>query len=306
MAEFGPEFAESVLAACQSQAAEAGAALGRGLQNAFSITSPAGAQNYQPDAVPPAWRRAGLVLAVETEQGNAAFLLSGGEGLLPAWCAHPDDRGHNRLTTLARELSAILLPAGLFVRHCGARRVENLAAVLAESGIASGATIVSLPVAFGAVQGVLDVVWPLTNLATIFDADPLEASRSAESPARSAPHPPSTPPTAPARPKRDRILYERIEEALPYLPVYSRSLLKIKTPVRVTLAATKLPVRQIVDLAPGSLIQFPKSCEESLDLEVGQQVIARGEAVKVGEKFGLRITQMILPGERFVPIGPNS
>jgi flagellar motor switch/type III secretory pathway protein FliN len=132
-------------------------------------------------------------------------------------------------------------------------------------------------------------------------AEPGEPTAPAPAePALSAPLIASSP--APLPLKRDRILYERIEEALPYLPVYSRSLLKIKAPVRVTLASTRLPVRQIVDLAPGSLIQFPKSCEESLDLEVGQQVIARGEAVKVGEKFGLRITQMVLPGERFLPL----
>jgi flagellar motor switch/type III secretory pathway protein FliN len=162
-----------------------------------------------------------------------------------------------------------------------------------------------LPVSLGAVQGVLDVVWPLAHVEAILQAAPQEASGFSKSGERPAPIPSSPPPVASVRPKRDRILYERIEEALPYLPVYSRSLLKIKTPVRVTLAATKLPVRQIVELAPGSLIQFPKSCEESLDLEVGQQVIARGEAVKVGEKFGLRITHMVLPGERFMPIGAN-
>ena len=36
-----------------------------------------------------------------------------------------------------------------------------------------------------------------------------------------------------------------------------------------------------------------------LDLETGNQSIAVGEAVKVGDKFGLRITSMVLPDERF-------
>jgi hypothetical protein len=39
-----------------------------------------------------------------------------------------------------------------------------------------------------------------------------------------------------------------------------------------------------------------------LDLTVADHPIAIGEAVKVGEKFGLEITQMILPGERFRPV----
>jgi flagellar motor switch/type III secretory pathway protein FliN len=124
---------------------------------------------------------------------------------------------------------------------------------------------------------------------------------------------PDTPPAAaevspspPAAKPRERILYERIEEALPHLPIYARSLLKIKAPVRVTLASTQLPVRQVLELAPGSLIQFPKSCEEPLELEVGRRIIAQGEAIKIGEKFGLRITAMVLPGERFVPLEPKS
>jgi flagellar motor switch/type III secretory pathway protein FliN len=110
---------------------------------------------------------------------------------------------------------------------------------------------------------------------------------------------------SPPRKPPERFVYERIEEAIPCLPVYSRSLLKIKTEIRVTLASTRLPVRKIVELAPGTLIQFPKMCEEPLELEVGSHPIARGEAVKIGEKFGLRITSMVLPGERFVTLAPK-
>ena len=107
---------------------------------------------------------------------------------------------------------------------------------------------------------------------------------------------PAGPPPKPL----ERINYERIEEVLRHLPLYSRSLLKIKTPVRVTLASTRLPVQRVLELAPGSLIQFQKTCDEPLDLEVGRRRVAQGEAVKVGEKFGLRITAIVLPGERFM------
>ena len=84
------------------------------------------------------------------------------------------------------------------------------------------------------------------------------------------------------------------------LPPYMRSLLRIKVPVVVTLAERQ-KLNRIVELGPGSIIQFDKSCEEMLDLEVGNQAVACGEAVKVGDKFGLRITAMVLPDERFVP-----
>jgi flagellar motor switch/type III secretory pathway protein FliN len=83
------------------------------------------------------------------------------------------------------------------------------------------------------------------------------------------------------------------------LPDYTRSLLWIRVPVVVTLAGNRQPLHRIVELGPGSIIQFEKSCEEMLDLSVGDHLIASGEAVKVGDKFGLRITSIILPEERF-------
>jgi flagellar motor switch protein FliN len=111
---------------------------------------------------------------------------------------------------------------------------------------------------------------------------------------------PAGPHAGPHSKPLERINYERIEDVLRHLPLYSRSLLKIKTPVRVTLASTRLPVQRILELAPGSLIQFQKTCDEPLDLEVGRRRVAQGEAVKVGEKFGLRITAIVLLGERFL------
>ncbi|MDX1965124.1 MAG: FliM/FliN family flagellar motor switch protein [Pirellulales bacterium] len=83
------------------------------------------------------------------------------------------------------------------------------------------------------------------------------------------------------------------------LPAYTRSLLRIPLAVSVSLASKKQNLHQILQFGPGSIIQFDKSCEEFLSLEVGGQVVARGEAVKVGEKFGLRIAQITLPQERF-------
>ncbi len=70
----------------------------------------------------------------------------------------------------------------------------------------------------------------------------------------------------------------------------------------VTLARKTQPLGKILELGPGLIIQFDKSCEEPLELEVGGLTIAKGEAVKVGEKFGLRINTMVLPSERFVPV----
>ena len=83
------------------------------------------------------------------------------------------------------------------------------------------------------------------------------------------------------------------------LPNYTRSLLKVEVPVSVTLAAKKQTVDDILRLGSGSIIQFNKNCDEMLEMQAGDHRIAEGEAVKIGDKFGLRITSIVLPDERF-------
>lgn len=83
------------------------------------------------------------------------------------------------------------------------------------------------------------------------------------------------------------------------LPSYIRSLMRINVPAVVTLAGKKSSLSSILEFEPGAIIQFDKSCDEMLDLEVGNHRIAVGEAVKMGDKFGLRVTSMVMPEERF-------
>lgn len=95
---------------------------------------------------------------------------------------------------------------------------------------------------------------------------------------------------------------DTVEPSASGFPPFTKNLLRIRVPLMVTLAQKKQPVQAIVELVPGSIIQFNKSCEEMLELEVSGEPIAHGECVKVGDKFGLRITSMILPAERFAAV----
>jgi flagellar motor switch/type III secretory pathway protein FliN len=87
-------------------------------------------------------------------------------------------------------------------------------------------------------------------------------------------------------------------------PPYTRSLLRVRVPVTVTLAEKKQSLGRILEIGPGQILQFDKSCEETLDMQVSNCRIASGEAVKVGDKFGLRIVSIVPPEERFVPVRP--
>ncbi len=66
----------------------------------------------------------------------------------------------------------------------------------------------------------------------------------------------------------------------------------LSVPVSVRLAEKRITLGQLVNIGPGGLITFPKSCEDLLDLYVNNQLYAKGEAVKIGENFGLNINEV--------------
>ena len=74
---------------------------------------------------------------------------------------------------------------------------------------------------------------------------------------------------------------------------HSRAVLAIDTPVSVTLARKQVCLAEIVNLVPGSMLTFDAHCDEPLTLEVGGKPIATGETVKIGDKFGLRVREIL-------------
>ncbi len=77
---------------------------------------------------------------------------------------------------------------------------------------------------------------------------------------------------------------------------YTRNLLKVRVPVTVALASQRTSIQEIIELGPGSIVKFVKTCDEPLTLTVGERAIATGEVVKVGDKFGLRIGYLVAAG----------
>ncbi len=69
-------------------------------------------------------------------------------------------------------------------------------------------------------------------------------------------------------------------------------ILRLEVPVVVRLGQRSLSVNDVVNLAPGSIIELPKPADAELDLLVNNKPIGLGVAVKVGENFGLRITHI--------------
>ena len=75
-------------------------------------------------------------------------------------------------------------------------------------------------------------------------------------------------------------------------------ILDIPLKVTVELGRTKMSVRDILQLAQGSVVELSKFAGEPLEVLVNDRLVARGEVVTVNEKFGIRLTDILSPMER--------
>ena len=66
----------------------------------------------------------------------------------------------------------------------------------------------------------------------------------------------------------------------------------------VVLGNSQMLIRDLLQLKAGSVVVLEKLAGESLDVMINDKVIARGEAVVVNEKFGIRLTEVVSPFER--------
>ena len=70
---------------------------------------------------------------------------------------------------------------------------------------------------------------------------------------------------------------------------HTTNVLSIKTPVSVTVVRASLPLDEVLQLAPGVVLQFDKRCTEELELTAGGQRIGPCRAVKIGDNLGVRM-----------------
>lgn len=75
-------------------------------------------------------------------------------------------------------------------------------------------------------------------------------------------------------------------------------ILDIPLKVTVELGRTKMLVSELLNLGQGSVIELNKLAGEPMEVLVNDKLVARGEAVVVNEKFGVRLTDIISPAER--------
>lgn len=75
-------------------------------------------------------------------------------------------------------------------------------------------------------------------------------------------------------------------------------LLDVPLEVTVQLGRTRMTINELLGLGPGSVVELDKVAGEPLDIIINDRLVARGEAVVVNDKFGVRITDIVSRSER--------
>lgn len=216
---------------------------------------------------------------IPEEPGLAVLLQLNGQGLVclipecPAfrdWYRSPNASQDSRLQTLGMEWSAVMVPPVCEVSRYSTLPVDDMRAQIQIGEPASDAAVFELILSStgGGPDRIL-VVAPVSPAH-------FEETQSAESPESCAAE--ST--ANPSHGQESRLLDRR------------RRLLPIPVPVVVQIASKKIDLAQLRAFSPGMLLTFNKSCESLLDVFVANRLYCRGEAVKVGENFGVKIHEV--------------
>jgi flagellar motor switch protein FliN/FliY len=276
MPELNTANIEQVREACRSKLEAIGQSLNQCFDTGFGLSlgesQPHSAASALPDL-------AGSGVVVAFNVGQSAMLCAVSAALpLPEWHCQPDQPQISRLETLALEWSRHCLPDGMAGENPVSFSVGHLRDCIASAQPLEGAICLPLLAARekGAPVEKIWLIWPARRIpAAEPDTAPvsLPAQNSAAGGAAFPQGLASFPPV-----RRRSTALDRLRP----LPV----------PVIVKLAEKKIELGQLLAIGPGAIITFEKSCEDLLDLYVNNRLYCRGEAVKIGEKFGIKICEV--------------
>lgn len=221
------------------------------------VSQPVGSASPGMDLLQP-----GLIVTIRV--GDEFLLCAVPEALpLPEWYTQPDTSQQARLDTLAMEWSLNCLPDEQPGEEYFCDVVPALWDTLQQCQ--PHPTAKWLPLTpmddQGPAEGIVWILWP-----------------TATSPRRLAE---SAKPVAAGNDESDSDRALRLSR-----------LMNVPVPVIVKLAEKKIELGQLMAMGPGTIVMFEKSCEDLLDLHVNNQLYCRGEAVKIGEKFGIKINEV--------------
>jgi flagellar motor switch protein FliN len=75
-------------------------------------------------------------------------------------------------------------------------------------------------------------------------------------------------------------------------------ILDVPVTLSMEVGRTRIPIRNLLQLNQGSVVELERAAGEALDVFVNGTLVAHGEVVVINEKFGIRLTDVISPAER--------
>jgi flagellar motor switch protein FliN/FliY len=76
-------------------------------------------------------------------------------------------------------------------------------------------------------------------------------------------------------------------------PTNLQVLLDVPVKLSVELGSCQMPMREVLQLNVGSVVQLDKAADAPVDLFVNQKLVARGEVVVVEDRFGIKLTEIL-------------
>lgn len=77
------------------------------------------------------------------------------------------------------------------------------------------------------------------------------------------------------------------------LPPNLEMLLDVPVGVAVELGSCEMPMKDVLQLSIGSVVQLDKSADAPVEVRVNDKLVARGEVVVVDNRFGIKITELV-------------
>ena len=76
------------------------------------------------------------------------------------------------------------------------------------------------------------------------------------------------------------------------------AILDVPVTMSMEVGRTRIPIRNLLQLTQGSVVELERGAGEALDVFVNGTLVAHGEVVVINDKFGIRITDVVSPAER--------
>tara|TARA_R110002072_G_scaffold302615_1_gene486760 strand:+ start:8212 stop:9087 length:876 start_codon:yes stop_codon:yes gene_type:complete len=277
MAELTDELIDQIFEGCRSNIANLTQSLSTNLSGEFQL-QPIEEVKGSAEILAKVSEQPGIVVTLKYD-GFGILCLIPEDLPIPDWYRSPNDSQAAQLQTLPTEWSVGMVPMELKAVEEKSLTCENLRAHLEACQPTEAARMLELTASVVGsetsvtIQLVMPVANPITEQPTSDSSEAGEAEGS-KTPA------PETDVTTSKPALMDPNLVKRFAR-----------ISKVPVSLIVRIAERKLELEQLRRIAPGTLLMFDKPHDSLLDVYVDNRLYCRGEAVKIGETFGVRISE---------------